>query len=644
MNASSARTLRVCWLKPAAPPDESDIVLSFLSPSIEQEIRDSFRCPVLSAREASLQVRTLARDLYIDLVARIGIVDSGSGETFRRSICPTGETSPWWYHRVTFKDCEADPIFEWIVAVLTIRQVAKQHGLDRLLLAHSPHPVAQALKSEFVVEEIQSTKGRSLASIFLRGLAARAKYVVTAIRQRRAIVRHTTLPRSTFEVALCGFWDWSVSWDERTGQLIDRYFKQLPDELIAAGASTGWFAWFDPHAEPDKQGRALTRVLTPMAQRKDVVLLQSFLSAGDILSAIIGIRPLLGVLKIHRRRELRQKLTYENLDFYALFAELLLVDFAGPSIPHHRLVALATERCFRRYQPKVAVTFLEHFPHSRAQYAGIRRAETETVCLIVQHATYSHEKTFLFLHPSLEFEGEPDGVKAPHGDYVCAMGSWAQKLFLECGYEPDTVYLTGSPRYDHVGKSLDQISPESSEGQVSVLIVCGLDTTLELEMVDAVCAATQGLSGVTLSLRNHPFRRIESEPRFAAYRDQIHLTHGSLEEDLSRADLILFTYSTVAEEAFLAGKPVWQWLTLHANGSALAEVANIPQFGTVASLRNALREFLADPTKFYPPAKARAQALEKLFYKADGGAAKRAAAFCVAQLTARETTRVVQVK
>ncbi len=154
-------------------------------------------------------------------------------------------------------------------------------------------------------------------------------------------------------------------------------------------------------------------------------------------------------------------------------------------------------------------------------------------------------------------------------------------------------------------------------------MMCSLNIELELEMVDAVCAAVRGVDDIELSLRNHPFLRVEQDRGFAKYKDRIELTQDSLEEDLSKADLVLFSYSTVAEEAFLKGKPVWQWLPMGFNGSALAEAVAIPQFGSVVSLRQALRDFCTNPDRFLPSPEIRQVALERFFYSGDGGAASR---------------------
>jgi hypothetical protein len=76
----------------------------------------------------------------------------------------------------------------------------------------------------------------------------------------------------------------------------------------------------------------------------------------------------------------------------------------------------------------------------------------------------------------------------------------------------------------------------------------------------------------------------------------------------------------VAEEAYLRGIPVWQWLPPGFNGSALAEVAEVPTFSTVAGLRGAVRSELPAPSRTEQQAVAHA-----LFGPCDGRAAERVA-------------------
>ena len=93
------QSLWVLWRKPSRPIPAHAAVLSFLPPAEEEEIAGE----LYRAREVALEIKPDARRIYLQLVARLGITDCG-GKTFRQRI-------DWWYHPVSFRDCEYDPTF-----------------------------------------------------------------------------------------------------------------------------------------------------------------------------------------------------------------------------------------------------------------------------------------------------------------------------------------------------------------------------------------------------------------------------------------------------------------------------------------------------------------------------------------------------
>lgn len=643
----SSGALWVCWTPPSGELGRGDTLLSFLPPAQEDTLACRYGERCVRAREASRPVRADARRLYVDLVARLGLVRMRDGRTMRQALTgPASAVSRWWYHPVTFRDCEDVPIFDRIIAVLTIQAMAQRVGAVRLVMMGAPADVVAALRGKFSIEARGTRTDAGAGPVWLRALASRARYGLRTLWRWTAVRGMADSRPAPFEVALSGFWDWSVWRDPQHDRMVDRYFRDLPDLLRQQGRRVGWLAWFDPARDPTKPARALRKVLAPAARRSDVVIVQRFLRPSDIIRAVADLSALHLFLRI--RKHLASVLRQDGVDWTALFTRQLLRGFADATLPHHELVALATERACRLCRPQVTVSFLEHAPHSRAHYDGVRRADAATTCYAVQHASYSHEKTFLCLHSSHEFQGAPDGCATPHPDYVCVMGTLGQRLFRECGYPEDRVLLTGSTRYDTLREQRDappdpggDSTPSEAAAEprsdwqdqpLRILMVCGLNVELELDMVQALCEAVRGMEGVIVRLRSHPFRQIESAPGWARYTARVTMTQGSLEDDIAEADLLVFTYSTVAEEAFVAGKHVWQWLPLGFNGSALAEAAAIPQFSSVAQLGQALRAFREDPRPFQPSPEAMRTAKEQLFYLTDGQAAQRVSAAILQRL------------
>lgn len=581
--------------------------MSFLPPGEEETLRKTWPGAFLGTRTVSRAVRAQARRLYVDLIAEIGATKI-DGRTLRQALAPAGEVSAWWFHPTSAKDCETDPAFDWIIALLTIELVFKERACTELVLCGAPAEIMSAL-GRFTQVSSSGVPPRRTLKLLVQSLASRAKFVLTMIQHKSALRRPRARAAKPVDVALFGFWDWSVRPDG-SGGLKDRYLGSLPQALQTAGLSSAYFAWFDPSWEPGKGGRSAAAALSPLSGRNDVVILQDYITPQEAARAALDFSSLFLFLKIRGLKSFRSLFLRGTIDFHPLFSDRLLAGFMDARLPRLRLAALACERAFKDLRPRAAVSFLEHYPFARAFYEGARRAGG-VFCAAVQHACYNSEKTFLFLHPELELAGKPDGCKIPQPDAVCAMGELGLSLFSQCGYAPERVAMTGSPRYDRLAPALNSAVQSRASGKIRVLLTLSLDTGHELELVEAACLAAD--ENIEIVVRDHPFARIAGHPGFAAYKSRVRISVGTLDEDLARADMVMFTYSAAAEEAFLMGKPVWQWLTFRYDASALAESVTLPRFAEVGKLRGAFREFEADPTRFMTSENIRRTAFEKIF-------------------------------
>jgi surface carbohydrate biosynthesis protein (TIGR04326 family) len=609
--------LHVCWSAPSPAPPAEDAVLSFLPCADEERFASVFKGKLLRAREASAEARRRARAVYLDVSAAAGASRGPAGSTLREAAGGGPDAaSPWWWHPSSFKDCEADPAFGLLIAAFAILEARAALGAASLIFVGAPAELAAAFSGVDGVETPVPARTHPLF-VWLRAAAARALMLARILREREAAlsVRLGKVPSGA--VLISGFWDWSAS-PRPDGTLADRYAKTLPEELARRGLTPAWLCWLDPDGDPAKRGRSWGEVLAPLEGRADVALLQSYLTAGDVLRAHADLRPLRAYLRRRAEPDFAALFRREGLDLAPLFEERLLRGFLDGCLPRCALVALAAERAARALAPAAAVSFLEHNPYARAWNDGVRRGARRAVRTAFQHASLCLEKTFYFLDPAREFRGEPDARPAPCPDLVFAMGAQGRAHFLSCGYPPERVRETGNPRYDALRA---REAPAAARAGTRLLVAASLDTSVEIDMVEAAAAAARDLPGVEVVVRDHPFSRVADHPRFAALAGTVRLSTDTLERDLDAADAVLFTYSTVAEEAALQGKTVWQWRPLSYDASALAEVAEIPRFASVPALRAALADFRPAPL-----IRERREAVEKsLFHRLDGGAAGRIA-------------------
>lgn len=588
--------LWVCWSVPPELPEKVKI-LSFLSPSREEECIQQYGTDhIISGRRIAQDVKDDALKIYTRVVARIGAERVYKGKSLRESLKDKNGISQWWYHPVSVKDCEADLTFNHLVKILSIDKVASEMSTEKLILWNAESIVVEVISSKYLIEHHHTVRV-SLFYAFLRAILSRTRTFITQLYHwhivKSLIADTADEPDFVFE----GFWDWSIR--DENGTLDDRYFKSLPRILEERGLKKMWFLWFSPDYEPGMKSRRAKDVLLTARPYNGLLFLQKYLTIRDF-GTFWNFHPAVTYLTFSRKSEFR-KIFHENrFDLFPLFRRNLACNFLNPSLPNCCLVATACGRAFARHKPKMALTFLELFPYSRAFYNGARQGFQNTVLASMQHASYSREKTYLRLDPELEFRGRPDDCPLPKPDYVFAMGQLGKTIFEECGYSAEEVLLTGSSRYEHFRDEKTH-GKNAKNGKSKLLMVATTDRDMEMDMIEAVFLAAKEIPDVELYLRSHPFAKMEEHPDFHKFREGIHTTTGTLEEDMENADLILFSYSTVAEEAFIKGIPVWQWRSATFNGSSFRDIdAVIPSFTSVNDLAISLKNFTRNPQIFTP--------------------------------------------
>ncbi len=436
--------LYVCWKYPENFPENNVILLSFLNPAAEEKLKNDFTGTVVSARKIAQEVKDKARTTYIDLIAKVGATPVNEGKTFRQALKRKDGISLWWFHKVSEKNCESDPTFNSIIEILVIISVADTANIKEIVLFGGYKEIADILNCFYEVKTIQCKKRNDFYCAFLKGIGSRVKYFFIFLVRWFAIKRTVKKCNQSIDVVFSGFWDWSVKEDKETYELIDRFFKSLPDKLSSIGLKVGWFLWFDPYFEPISKGRKLKHILDPISRYDNLIMLQQFIKVSDLIKALLNIKPCLIFFSFCRRNDFKKGFIVNRINFFPLLQSQLLYGFLNSSIPHHELVLAANSRAFEKYQPKVSFSFLELFLYSRALYSGKSQGSYNTIHYAIQHGSYSKEKTFILLDPDIEYSGYPDNCPVPKPDYVFAMGELGKEIFMESGFPAENIFLTGS--------------------------------------------------------------------------------------------------------------------------------------------------------------------------------------------------------
>jgi hypothetical protein len=626
MSASSADTeLWVCFRRPPTAPPARALVLSFLPPGEEDDAGVTWAPRLVSGRAVLQEVRAGARRAYLDLVARIGAAPAAGGRSLRQAMRGPGGWSRWWVLKTSEKDCvwDGDSTYSILLCLFSARAVADKHGICRVVVHGGPPGFAEALGAE---------RARRLAGLgtlgpaIARGVVARLGLLVRRLHRWRISGAVPAPPPPRVDVLLEAHWDWSLGSDG-AGGLRERYFADLPRRLGARGLAVGWFASIEPDVEVWQRRRRLRDVIAAASAHPEVILADRYLTPGDVLGAAFDLRYPLNVTRYLWSAEFRLLFRVDGLDLLPVMRPALLKLAWGAGVPQWELLATATARACRALRPKLLLTFLEMFLHSRALYVGARAGAPGVAIWAAQHAAYSSDKTFGVLDPSIELEGRPDGCAAPAPDGIFVMGELSHRLWRANGLAEDRVVLTGGLRYQRVAA---ETRPVHAQRPVSALLIGGMNTAADLDLCDAVTAAARGLDGLRLRLRDHPQYALSRKLGFRRFRGLIAVTRGDAEQDLADADLVLFTHSAFAEEALLRGIPTWQWLWPGFNTSVFLDLPVIPSFSSVENLRAALKAFLADPPGHRPDGDTQAYVLRQCFGPDPARASERIADHIIA--------------
>lgn len=608
--------------KPGLETIEHDsAIVSFMSPDDEYGV--SLRFPkLLFGRKEMDAVRDDTRAKYVDLVSRIASTPC-NGKTLRQILNIPDRGNPWWYHAVSEKQVEGDGIYNVLLQIFTIINIAQRENIREIVLYGSGDEVIDVLKTRFKVTGVRSSFKNRKDNLF-RAVLSRIMYLVNSLISYYAIQRYAVLTQAKFDVALQGFWDWSVRIDRKTGRIDDKYFKSLPDRFSMRGVECGWLLWLDTRSKKGWSQRSVCDMLCMASKNPKLIFAQKFLKMSDIFSAIFDMRFFYRYRQFMRSENFRQIFNMAGCDVWPVFRRKLSYGFCDSSIPHHILMEIAYRRTFAYLKPKMSFAFLELFRASRAFNKAAMLGSPATIRCDMQHASYARDKTFILTDREKELCGKPDEIAMPVPDNYFVMGELSKDILAEDGFPADKIFITGSARFDHMKESRNRPYADKNPSPAKVLIVATLNVNFDLEMVKAASIACQGLA-IKLYLRSHPLVKIEDLPAYKGYSNNIISSKATLEEDLSFADLILFTYSTVAEEAFLRGIPVLRWQANGFSGSVFNDIDVAPKAYSVSTLKDAFKGFLDNPASFKPNEKDKNSVLYKCFYRTDGMAADRIA-------------------
>jgi glycosyltransferase involved in cell wall biosynthesis len=278
-------------------------------------------------------------------------------------------------------------------------------------------------------------------------------------------------------------------------------------------------------------------------------------------------------------------------------------------------------------RPAALCLYAESSGWGRAALAACRAASVPTVA--VQHGII-YPKYYSYRHG-------PDEADCPRPDRTAVFGEAARRLLADMGgYDPESLVVTGSPRFDDLVASAQRHDRRDArarlgaeEGTALVVVASryrGIRPTHPAvgPAFPALVRSLEAMEGVLAVVKPHPAEpadAYEADLR-GARRVRLASPGADLVELLHAADALVTVESLCAVEALVLGRPVLI-LNMPTNLRSLVDQGVALGVAAGADPFEALRRLLFDPETRRALTEARQRYLSEVAAGVDGGATRR---------------------
>jgi surface carbohydrate biosynthesis protein (TIGR04326 family) len=586
---------------------KGDVLLSFCDPELEIILKNEFssKYKFHLARDIGLEIKKCTTDLYQSLITKLSIQPIRNGKNLRELLFNDEiQSSEWFFNPMSFRDCEASDLYKNILVINIISHVKKITEIDQVVLFGEPAEISVFFEYNKLGAPNFKLNPKVVIRILFKSIFQNAIVFFTNIYYFILFKFYYKNKKKHFEtkkVALSGFYDWSFNLDDNFKIKDDKYFKDLVGNLSKKGINYIYLCWFEPNTIPNSKFK-LRDLIKAVGADKNLTLINEELHFFDIFKSYYNsFRIYFKVFKILNNFYRKNDFEINGYNLIPLLSKDLFSSLVSFEVLKYNLIYKAFKKYFDKNKSlKVFLSFLEHYPYTRALCLA---ANNKLDIISMQHASYSHGKTFYYLDPNHEFvSSEIDGLILPHPNQIIIMGNRNKALFESVGYKSDDVLQYGSLRYKDKSEIINSHTKVINNDSFNILLPLSIKESIHVDLIMAVYTAIKGILNVRVIIRNHPYHNIRDNYWVMTNLnlENFQFSENTLLDDLNNSDLIISSYSTVAEEGLLMGIPVIQWASLDFEGSPLFCDPRVSTVSNVIELRNTIKKIIQNYEQYKP--------------------------------------------
>ena len=449
----------------------------------------------------------------------------------------------------------------------------------------------------------------------------------------RVFLRAARAPRTSPVTAFLSLYPGPL--EIRNGQLVDRVYRDVVDVAEHGEPSPVILCWF--------KGKGLRRLYSDrrvLRSHQRILLLNTYLALEDIWLAVSNLGFFLRYLLMDRFDEdFRRSFEYDGLNIHQLIRPEFRRQFLSDELPYHMMVARAVERAVRTQGVERLVSFLELYPLSRAAYYGAKRGNPLVTTVAYQHANITKMRLWYTYRPEEVLSRGRDGAYVdtmPIPDRYLFQGPIGMEIIKASGYPAERCRLTGSPRYDDLGRRVqagltsgsiraDMFRASDGRDRKRVLITPSLSATDAQELIEVTLRSCRHRNDCSVIVKLHPDCHVDDEVKLLGekYGFPNMIDGGDTHDLIEEADLVVTNYSTIGDEAIALGCPVVCYTGLRPCIATYLDLPAAPVVHDAEEMGQAIERMLYDEDYRRSYWLRRDDLIEGSFYRLDGRAKYR---------------------
>lgn len=619
--------------------DEAEI----LNLSDEIDSNYDFVIPFIDRKEILKRNQNEVIDYTVAWSHRKGSEQIFKTKNIKHILTTSKGVSMWWFNALQLKDFEGNPLYNKLIFLNIIEELLSENKYDELIIFGGDkifrRTVADIFYNPKVILSHPTHINKFLfeTSIFITGILKTLGYTVLLLKRMIFIKNNyktSNLDKSKHDVSFLGLHPCSLL--NKNGTIVERYYGTLPAKLKENGLNVNFISVF---CELKGNKKDFNKNYLDSLNKYDfnVILLETLLSIKDILS-VLNIYITIIFRFYFLPTETKKKLfVFKEKDLYHLIGK----DFFNSLYSHHFLInLLISESAYKYstlYDPDCLVSCYTFNFVGRAVNHGIRRGNGKQTIIGIQHASMTKNKVVFRAHPDEinTSQNEIDHVNCmPFPDYYITQGYLAYDLITSNGFLKEKCFVCGSPRFDNLFvlsrklekhdhlEMLPELRDRIPEHSKIILVATSFTKYDSIQLIDLAFKGIDKKHFIIFKAHpNCPIKDILT--RYSKDFPDIHfiLSDENVNELIMVADILVTTYSTVADESIAIGKPaISVHAGVHVNMSSF-ESLNCNIVGTPEDLKKEIDRILSGDEKQFE--RKRKYIIEQCFGKLDGHATER---------------------